>query len=102
MNRAASHQDQASRQATGPQALRCRTLHKTAGRHDRSGRQRLHTVQEIADTVGVHRTTVYEYLRRDQVADALDQNLSRVPADTRPMPDVTAYDQLLTRRPTSR
>ena len=64
--------------------------------------KRLHTVQEIADTVGVHRTTGYEYLRRDQAADALDQNLGRVPADTRPMPDVTAYDQLLTRRPTRR
>jgi hypothetical protein len=52
--------------------------------------------------IGVHRTTGYGYLRRDQAADALDQNLGRVLADTRPMPDVTAYDQLLTRRPTSR
>ena len=25
--------------------------------------KRLHTVQEIADTVGVHRTTIYDYLR---------------------------------------
>jgi hypothetical protein len=35
VNCAARHQDQAQRQATGPQAPRpTRTRHKTAGRHD--------------------------------------------------------------------
>jgi DNA invertase Pin-like site-specific DNA recombinase len=59
--------------------------------------KRLHTVAEIADTVGVHRTTVYEYLRRDQAEHALNEHLGTVPADARPQPGVGEYDQLLTR-----
>ena len=29
------------------------------------GGKRLHTVTEIAQTVGIHRTTVYDYLNRE-------------------------------------
>jgi DNA invertase Pin-like site-specific DNA recombinase len=40
-----------------------RTVTRMYAASDERGR-RLHTVQEIAETVGVHRTTVYAYLRQ--------------------------------------
>jgi DNA invertase Pin-like site-specific DNA recombinase len=45
---------------TDKKAATVRRMYAATGRDGK----RLHTVQEIADTVGVHRTTVYDYLER--------------------------------------
>jgi hypothetical protein len=51
-----------------------------------------YNVAEIAALFSVSRPTVYRSLERTTA-------LPPLPADTRPAPDVTKYDQLLTRRP---
>ena len=50
-----------------------------------------YTVAEIAALFSVSRPTVYRSLDRTT-------ELPPLPADTRPVPDVTKYDQLLTRK----
>lgn len=49
---------------TDSQAATVKRMHAA---QDASGR-RLHTAAEIAETVGVHRTTVYDYLKRSKSA----------------------------------
>jgi transposase len=54
-----------------------------------------YNIAEIADLFSVSRPTVYRSLQRTT-------ELRPLPADTRPMPDVDKYDQLLTRSPEQR
>ena len=51
-----------------------------------------YNIAGIAALFSVSRPTVYRSLQRTT-------NLSPLPADTRPAPDIARYDQLLTRRP---
>lgn len=61
------------------------------------------TVSSIARLLGVSRSTIYKYVPelggRAADAPALDAVLAALPADTRPPPDVTKYDDLLSSPP---
>jgi len=65
------------------------------------------TVSSIARLLGVSRSTIYKYVpelgsRADQPAPALDTVLAGLPDDSRPLPDITKYDELLpSHRPAS-
>lgn len=65
------------------------------------------TVSSIARLLGVSRSTIYKYVpelggRAVDATQALDTVLAALPADTRPAPDITKYDDLLSsRRPPS-
>ncbi len=59
------------------------------------------TVSSIARLLGVSRSTIYKYVpelggRVEGTAPALEAVLAALPADTRPVPDITTYDDLLT------
>ena len=65
------------------------------------------TVSSIARLLGVSRSTIYKYVpelggRTADATPALDTVLAALPAETRPPPDVTKYEDLLpSRRPPS-
>lgn len=61
------------------------------------------TVSSIARLLGVSRSTIYKYVpelgaRSDDATSTLETVLATLPADTRPPPDVTKYDDLLPSR----